>query len=106
MKKFLMVLLICFFVVPALSGCGAVQAPVSGLIYTGVQGPGPVTQAAEYSKTGEASCTSILGLIATGDASVKAAMENGGIKKIHHVDYKSTNILGLFGKFTTVVYGD
>ena len=41
-----------------------------------------------------------------GDASIKAAMENGGIKKIHHVDYKVKNILGIVADFTTIVYGE
>lgn len=41
-----------------------------------------------------------------GDASIKAAMENGGIKKIHHVDYKVKNILGIVADYTTIVYGE
>ena len=106
MRKLLIMLIISFFAIPFLSGCGSVHSPVTGMVFTSVQSPGTVTPAAEYSKTGESSCTSILGMIATGDASIKAAMENGGIKVIHHVDYKSTNILGFYCKFTTVVYGD
>ena len=41
-----------------------------------------------------------------GDASLKAAMDNGGIKKIHHVDYKVKNILGIIADYTTIVYGE
>lgn len=41
-----------------------------------------------------------------GDASIKAAMENGGIKKIHHIDYKTRNILGIIADYTTIVYGE
>ena len=33
-------------------------------------------------------------------------MENGGIKKIHHVDYKVKNILGIVGSTTTIVWGE
>ena len=41
-----------------------------------------------------------------GDASLKAAMDNGGITKVHHVDYKVKNILGIVGSTTTIVYGE
>ena len=41
-----------------------------------------------------------------GDASLKAAMTNGGITKVHHVDYKVKNILGIIGSTTTIVWGE
>ena len=41
-----------------------------------------------------------------GDASLKAAMDNGAIKKVHHVDYKVKNILGIIGSTTTIVWGE
>ncbi len=41
-----------------------------------------------------------------GDASLKAAMDNGGITKIHHVDREVRNILGIIGEYTTIVYGE
>lgn len=41
-----------------------------------------------------------------GDASLKAAMDNGGITKVHHVDYEVRNILGIIGSTTTIVYGE
>lgn len=56
-------------------------------------------------KRGEATQTGII-LFSTGDASIKAAMENGKITKIHHVDYKTTTILFLYTKQTTIVYGE
>jgi len=57
------------------------------------------------SKVGEATATGII-CFATGDASIKAAMDDGGITKIHHVDAKVFQVLGLYAKYTTVVYGD
>jgi uncharacterized lipoprotein NlpE involved in copper resistance len=57
-------------------------------------------------KTGEACATSILGWVTTGDASIVAASKNGGIKKIGAVDNKSTNVLGLYSTYCTVVTGD
>ena len=88
-----------------LSGCASVLP--SGVIYTEVKLPSAVgNEGFTYSKTGVAKATSILGLVATGDASIKAAMENGRITKVKYVDYDAKNILGLFGEYTTTVYGD
>ena len=36
----------------------------------------------------------------------KADMENGGIKKIHHVDFDVMNIFSIYSKVTTIVYGE
>jgi hypothetical protein len=87
------------------SGC-ATPLPV-GALYTEIKAPVAVgSEGLSYSKVGVAKSTSILGLVATGDASIKAASENGGIKKVKYVDYSAKNILGLFGEYTTTVYGD
>jgi hypothetical protein len=59
-----------------------------------------------YAKVGKATSTSILGLVATGDASIETAAKNGGIKTIKFVDYEVHNILGIYGQYTTIVYGD
>lgn len=88
-----------------LSGC-ATPFP-HGVIYTEVKSPVAVGDGnGSYSKVGVAKATSIIGMVATGDASIKAAMANGGISKIKFVDYDSKNILGLYGEYTTTVYGD
>ena len=71
-----------------------------------VQHGAPVGQTASTSKVGTTESTGII-CFATGDSSVKKAMDNGGITKIHHVDYKVMNVLGgLYVKYTTVVYGE
>lgn len=58
-------------------------------------------------KRGEASAIAVFGLISSGDAGIQAAMQNGGITQIHHVDYDTTLVLfGLFHKLTTIVYGE
>ncbi|MCK9594165.1 MAG: TRL-like family protein [Candidatus Omnitrophica bacterium] len=88
-----------------LSGC-ATPYPY-GALYTEIKAPAAVgTEGLAYSKVGVAKSTSILGLVATGDASIKAASDNGGIKKVKYVDYSAKNILGIFGEYTTTVYGD
>ncbi len=43
---------------------------------------------------------------AFGDASVETAAANANITTVRHVDYKMTTVLGLFGQFTVIVFGD
>lgn len=54
---------------------------------------------------GEACASSILGWIATGDASLDTAKKNGGVAQVTAVDHRSTGILGLYAKYCTIVYG-
>ncbi|BDQ29795.1 TRL-like family protein [Helicobacter ailurogastricus] len=94
---------VCVCVGVLVSGCAS-SIPNGGL-YTGVQVP--VSGNGEAgSKTGTASCTSIIGLIAIGDCSVATAARAGGISNIKSVDRKVVNYLGLYGKYTTIVRGD
>jgi hypothetical protein len=102
MKK--MKLLVGILSAILLAGC-ATPYPM-GMIYTEVKSPVAVGDAGSCSKTGTSKASSILGMIATGDASIKAAMANGGITKIKYVDYDSKNILGIVGEYTTTVCGD
>lgn len=104
MKKISFIVLALFFAV-MLSGC-ATPYPM-GVIYTEVKAPvGAGEGSLSYSKTGTAKATSVLGLVATGDCSIKAAAANAGIRTIKYVDYDAKNILGIFGEYTTTVYGD
>lgn len=92
-----------------LGGCAVVGSPVPGLWYTDVKYPSYYDGAAEKgpgSKVGSSKATSILGLIATGDASVEAACRNGGIANVHTVDIEAMSLLGLFATFTTRVTGE
>ena len=57
-------------------------------------------------KVGKASAVNVLGIVATGDASINAAAKDAGIKKISHVDQEEVSVLGLFSKVTTFVYGE
>ncbi len=105
MKKFAMIALIAGSIALVCTGCAS-YIPAGG-IYTGAQGAiGAGTGDVSYSKVGKATSTSVLGLVATGDASIKTAAANGGIKTIKFVDYEVDNVLGIYGKYTTVVYGD
>jgi hypothetical protein len=87
------------------SGCAT--AIPAGSLYTEVSFPGGVGSGdISYSKVGKATSNSYFALIAVGDSSIEAAVKNGGIQKIKFVDYKTKNILGFIGEYTTYVYGD
>ena len=57
------------------------------------------------SKEGRACAQSILGLVAQGDASIKAAAAEGGITKVSSVDHYTRNMLGVIGEYCTIVRG-
>lgn len=94
----------CAAVVGLLSGC-ATPYPV-GSIFTELSLPAAATGHGTYSKVGRSKCQSILTLVAVGDASIEQACKNGGITKIHHVDWKARNILGVIGDYECIVYGE
>lgn len=92
-----------------LSGCATFvflgqHAPV-GFLYADATVPATVTENELGKKKGEACATSILGLVTTGDASVRAAADAGGIKQISSVDGSIRNILGIVATYCTVVSG-
>ena len=104
MKKLLFVATIaavasgCVYVTPA----NSITAPIA----LDVQCPaGSVDNDVKPAKMGTATASGII-LFCEGDASLKAAMDNGGIKKVHHVDYKTKNILGIVSSATTIVWGE
>ena len=103
-------LLIVPAVLMALTGCAAVAflplGPPQAILYADAGGGRLVTENAIGKKKGEACATSILGLVTTGDASIRAAADAGGITKIASVDANFTNILGIYSKYCTTVSGD
>src|SRR5271170_7133371 len=91
-----------------MSGCAMVGGGAGGsygAIYTSTSGAVAVGTAAGSDKVGTATSTAII-CFATGDSSIKAAMDSAGITKIHHVDCKVMSVLGVYAKYTTVVYGE
>jgi hypothetical protein len=104
MKKTSFIVLVLFVAV-MLSGC-ATPYPM-GMIYTEIKAPVAAGDGGmSYNKVGTAKATSILGIVALGDCSIKTAASNAGIKTIKYVDYDAKNILGFYGEYTTTVYGD
>ncbi|MDY5954263.1 MAG: TRL domain-containing protein [Kiritimatiellia bacterium] len=95
-----------------LSGCCMTGFPTGGSVIGGGiisdhSGPGAfdIDNSVKPLKCGQATSKGII-LFTTGDSSIKAAMDNGNIKKIHHVDFKTTNIFNIYTTVTTIVWGE
>lgn len=106
MKKVLVLLAVLGMMSVVVLGCMPLHSPVVGLVLTDVKGPIAVTSSTPGRKTGEATATTILGLVANGDASIETAAKNGGITQIMTVDHRSYSILGIYATFTTIVTGE
>ena len=106
--RFVGLAVLTLFVLFVVTGCAVPTAPVVGAISTGVSAPLDVGSGINKPnlKVGTASATSVLGLFASGDASIRAACQSAGIETIHYVDYRSQSFLGLLGKYTVYVYGE
>jgi len=89
-------------VVLMLAGCASFW-PGGAIYIEGKLGTQAGSGAAD--KTGRACMTSILGLVATGDASIEAAKAAGGIKEVVNMNYEVKNILGIYGEYCLVVKG-
>ena len=96
-----------------ISGCAQVGGPTTstalgfGGIIIDHRAPGSfdIDNSVQCLKSGTARSKSIV-VFTTGDSSLKAAMDAGGITKVNHVDYEVTNILNLYSEATTIVWGE
>jgi len=91
----------------ALNGCSArAIGPVMAIVTVDEKGPKAMGDASVGStKVGVSQAEGIL-VVAYGDASIPAAMKNGGLTKVHHVDNETFNVLGIYARYKTVVYGE
>jgi hypothetical protein len=90
----------------AFTGCAAVASgPVTAPVTLNVKGPVGGGPAATSPRVGRSQARGIL-VYATGDASIAEAARNGGITRILHVDHETLNILGVYARYTTIVYGE
>ena len=91
----------------SVSGCVGTATPIAGsLVTASLKSPVMMgDNTAGHSKIGSATATGIIGFV-NGDCSIHAAMEQGGITKVHHVDSEVFNVLGVYATYKTVVYGD
>ncbi len=107
MKKLVTLSLLCASAV-IMTGCGVfptkgtVLAPIT---LEHIASDPVVDNSVRPLKRGETTSGGII-LFGTGDATIGTAMRNGGITKVHHVDYSVMNILFLYSEITTIVYGE
>jgi hypothetical protein len=91
------------------AGCfSAPVVPPTGLIFSEFNAP--LTTEFDQTpvaglQTGEASSTSILGLIAYGDCSLDAAAKDSQLSTVEYCDYAFYNVLGVYQKFTVLAHG-
>lgn len=81
----------------------------SGCVYSNIRMPldEDLLKTEFGSKTGISSNYSVLWLVAWGDAGVKKAADNGGLKVVNHVDMGVKSFLfGLYTRRDTIAYGD
>lgn len=107
MKKLLLCLglAVCL---TSLTGClVAPVVPPLGTVFTEIQAPLDITYdgSAVTGKSGVSESMAILGLVAIGDASANAAAKEGNITTINHADYEFFNVMGVYQRYRTVVYG-
>ena len=105
MRTFLVLGLMSLVV--SLGGCMIVESPIKGVLGTEVIWGDVAGKAATPNtmKQGKACAESILGLLARGDASVRAAKENGGITDVSTIDHSARNFLNIVGEWCTLVRG-
>ncbi len=95
------------------AGCSRtrLRAAPNGLILALNNGPLSGERLVQGRK-GRSSSYALLGLVAFGDASLKGAMEAGGIKSLHASDYEYVRInllwtpFVIWEQYTAVVYGE
>jgi hypothetical protein len=107
MKKLLVLSVLCASAV-IMTGCGIIPMKgnaIAAITLDHVASDPVVDNSVRPLKRGESQCGGII-LFSTGDASIGTAMRNGRITKVHHVDYRVTNILFLYNETSTIVYGE
>jgi hypothetical protein len=89
----------------AVTGCQPVASPLLGIFYNETKFGWEATSNANAMKEGKACANTIMGLVATGDASISAAKAAGGITQVAHVDHSAKSTLGIVAEFCTIVKG-
>ena len=90
----------------SLTGCAVAQSPVgNGLLFTSIEGPIAAAAAVDSSKKGKACAQNVLGIVATGDASIDSAKKVGAITKVSSIDHTSFTVLMIYSEFCTIVRG-
>ena len=108
MKRLLAIVLLAGCLLSLNACLVAPVVPPIGMVFSDLKAPLDIDydKTAVSGKQGVSESTSILGLVALGDASASAAAEQGHIKIINHADYEYYNVLGVYQRYRTVVYGE
>lgn len=97
-------------VLVSLTGCAGFafsgKGVANGVLYADAVTPVHATENRVGQKKGEACATSILGLVTTGDATIRTAADSADIKEVAAVDQSIKNILGIFATYCIVVSGE
>ena len=96
-----------------LTGCAQVGGPTTttslgfGGIILDHKSPASfnIDNSVKCAKCGKAQSKSIV-VYTTGDSSIKAAMDAGGITKVNHIDYEVKNFFNFYSEATTIVWGE
>ena len=109
MKSTKVLALLTAAVMFALVGCYSTPVmPPAGVLVSNIDAPTSLSIAGQDlgSRKGQSTCSAILGLVAWGDCSAKAAADNGGIRQLKQLDHNYLNILFVYQSLTTIAYGD
>ncbi len=97
---------LAFAGVVSLSGCSVMTTgAVHAAVVVDEKGPVAMGDADAGTKVGMSQAEGIL-VVAYGDASISAAMKDGNLTRVHHVDKETFNVLGIYGRYRTIVYGE
>jgi hypothetical protein len=97
---------LCVLVIGTMGGCCYAVGPVMSPITLDQKGPVGVGDLpiASADKIGRAKAEGIL-FFSWGDASIEAAARSRDIKQISYVDRQVSNVLGVYARYETIVYG-
>jgi TRL-like protein family len=87
-----------------LSGCATGLSPAGTGLFTDVKGPITATDLVG-TKQGTSCAKTIIGLFVSGDASIEAAKQAGGIKKVASADYHTKGYYPFIGQTCVMVTG-
>ncbi len=104
--KIILITILVIFTMVVISGCGFVADGPFGWVFTEHTVPVTVGTAKTGSKVGKACIHSFFGGISIGDASIEAAMSDGGINEVYTVNKENLSIFGTYTRQCTVVRGE
>lgn len=84
------------------------EIPSPGLLYSNHRFDGGFAASNEITSTrvGRGCIEMSLGLYATGNAGASLIADKAGIERIAYIDHEFFNVLGIYSRYCTIVYGD